>query len=126
MMIVSDKLYLSKKHMTLRAFAILFFVQMLSCKAKDTPVDMGNDLKKVMQAYLYNAVNNDSSKVKYRVEDVVYYDDKERNVYECEFTVNMQTKHIDSGENMKVKLLDTTGKMKANISRDLQKVERFY
>jgi hypothetical protein len=125
-MIVSDKLYLSKKHMRLRAFSILFFIQMLSCKAKDTPVDMGNDLKKVMQAYLYNAVNNDSSKVKYRVEDVVYYDDKERNVYECEFTVNMQTKHIDSGENMKVKLLDTTGKMKANISRDLQKVERFY
>jgi len=99
-----------------RVLAILFFVFVLSCKAKDsTPADIENDLKKTMQTYLYNTIHNDSSNVKYRVKDVIYYDDKERNIYICEFTVNL-----------KDKLFDTTGIMKANISRDFKKVVRLY
>jgi hypothetical protein len=53
---------------------------------------------------------NDSANIKFRVLDVVYYDDELTNMYDCEFKVNMKTKS-----------LDTTGIMKANISKDLKK-----
>ncbi len=69
------------------------------------------DLKTSMQAFLYNAINNDSSNVKYRVQDVVYYEDKDQ--YTCDFKVHM-----------KAKLFDTTGIMKAYISKDFKKVNR--
>ena len=85
---------------------------MLACKAKDTIPD---DLKNTMQAYLYKGVNNDSSNVKYNVEDVVYFDDNIKKRYVCEFTVHL-----------KERLFDTTGKMKAYISKDLKTVERLY
>jgi hypothetical protein len=86
-----------------------------ACKAKDPSFKLQDDLKAAMQTYLYNAVNNDSSNVKYHVEKVIYYDDAVKKKYICEFTVHMKTK-----------LFDTTGIMKANISRDLKKVERLY
>lgn len=100
--------------MRIQSITILFFVLIFSCKPKtDTPQGLGNELKKTMQDYLYNAINNDSSNVKYRVEKVVYYDDNLKDRYICEFTVHL-----------KAKLFDTTGIMKANISKDLKKVER--
>jgi len=101
--------------MRFRVFAVLLFVLMLSCKAKNTSADLENDLKAAMQAYLYKDKNNDSTNVKFRVLDVIYYDDKLTDMYDCQFKVNMKTK-----------LLDTTGIMKANISRDFKKVVRLY
>ena len=99
------------------SIALLCFALLISCKAKDnTSVGLKDDLMKAMQAYLYQTqVNNDSSNVKYRVQDVVYYDDNIKHKYVCEFTVNM-----------KEKLFDTTGKMKAYISKDFKTVERLY
>jgi hypothetical protein len=99
--------------MRFRFFAILVFACLLSCKTKNSPKGLENDLKNAMQTYLYNAINNDSSNAKYRVLSVIYYDDKDK--YICEFKVNL-----------KAKLFDTTGIMKANISKDLKKVNRFY
>ena len=101
--------------MRFRAFAILFFGLMLSCKAKNTAGGLENDLRTTMQAYLYQEKNNDSANIKFRVLDVVYYDDQLKNMYDCEFKVNMKTQ-----------LLDTTGTMKANISKDFKKVVRLY
>ena len=101
--------------MRFRSFAVLFFGLMLSCKAKNASGGLENDLKATMQAYLYRDKNNDSTNVKFRVLDVIYYDDKLTNMYDCEFKVNMKTKS-----------LDTTGVMKANISRDFKKVVRLY
>lgn len=101
--------------MRFRSFTILFFGLMLSCKAKTSPADLENDLKTTMQAYLYQDKNNDSANIKFRVLDVVYYDDNLTNMYDCEFKVNMKTKS-----------LDTTGVMKANISKDLKKVVRLF
>ena len=98
--------------MKFNSFIILFIVLMLSCKAKDTTRD---DLKNAMQAYLYKGVNNDSSNIKYHVEDVIYFDDTFKKRYVCEFTVHL-----------KEKLFDTTGKMKAYISKDLKKITRLY
>ena len=86
---------------------------MLSCKTKNTSMAVENDLKNTMQTYLYTAIDNDSSNAKYRVLDVTYYEDKDK--YICEFKVNL-----------KAKLFDTTGIMKANVSKDFKKVTRIY
>lgn len=97
-----------------RVFAILFFALALSCRAKHaTPAEIENDLKSAMQSYLYSTINNDSSNIKYRVQDVTYFEDKDK--YICEFKVNL-----------KEKLFDTTGIMKANISKDFKKIDRLY
>ena len=101
--------------MRFRSSAFLFFGLMLSCKAKNTSGGLENDLKTTMQTYLYQDKNNDSTNIKFRVLDVVYYDDKLKNMYDCEFKVNMKTQS-----------LDTTGTMKANISKDFKKVVRLY
>lgn len=94
---------------------LLFTLIAFACKAKDTSENMDNNLKDAMRTYLYSTVDNDSSNVKYNVEKVIYFDDKIKDKYICEFTV-----HI------KAKLFDTTGIMKANISKDLKKVDRIY
>jgi hypothetical protein len=99
--------------MRFRAFAVLFFAFIFSCKAKNSPADVENTLKSTMQAYLYSSINNDSSNAKYRVLDVIYFEEKTR--YICQFTVNLKVKS---------KSLDTTGIMKANITKDLKKVDR--
>lgn len=98
--------------MRLRLIAILFLSLMFSCKAKESsPAGIEDDLKNAMQAYLYNAINNDSTNVKYRVQDVTYFEDKDK--YICEFKVNL-----------KAKLFDTTGIMKADVSKDFKKITR--
>ena len=98
--------------MRLRLIAMLFLSLMLSCKAKESsPAGVEDDLKNAMQAYLYNAINNDSTNVKYRVQDVTYFEDKDK--YICEFKVNL-----------KAKLFDTTGIMKADVSKDFKKITR--
>ena len=113
--------------MRFRALIMLLFVVAFSCKARNsTPEGLKSDLKKTMQDYLYKTeVNNDSSNVKYRVEDVIYFDDSLKNKYVCEFTVNLKEGFTNKDGVAKPRL-DTTGKMKAYISRDLKKVERLY
>ena len=99
--------------MRFRFFAIMVFALLFSCKAKNSQAGTENTLKSTMQTYLYNEINNDSSNAKYRVLDVTYYEDKDK--YICEFKVNL-----------KAKLFDTTGIMKANVSKDFKKVTRIY
>jgi hypothetical protein len=101
--------------MKVRIWILLLTVFAFACKAKDPTIQLQDDLKNTMQTYLYNAINNDSSNVKYHIKEVVYYTDSSRNVYICEFTVQLKTK-----------LFDTTGIMKAYISKDLKKVDRMY
>jgi hypothetical protein len=113
--------------MRARFFSVFIFLIAFSCKAKDsTPEGLKNDLQKTMQDYLYlTQVNNDSSNVKYKVEDVNYFDDSLKNKYVCEFTVNLKEGFTNKNGVVKPRL-DTTGKMKAYISRDLKTVERLY
>ena len=94
---------------------LLLSVFVFACKAKDPALEIQNDLKNSMQTYLYNGINNDSSNVKYYVENVTYYDDTNRNTYVCEFKVRLKTK-----------LFDTTGIMKAYVTKDFKKVDRMY
>ena len=98
--------------MRLRLIAIVFSMLMFSCMAHDTTrAEIENDLKMAMQKHLYDRVNNDSTNVKYRVLDVTYFEENDK--YLCEFKVHMIEK-----------MLDTTGIMKANISKDFKKVVR--
>jgi hypothetical protein len=68
-------------------------------------------LKTTMQEYLYKEVNNDSSKVKYHVNEVYYFETNK--IYLCEFNVRVVSAK-----------LDTTGIMTADISKDFLTVKR--
>lgn len=65
-----------------------------------------------MIAYLYKQVNDDSTKVKYRVEDVAYFPEKKECI--CDFKVRMVVPDK----------LDTIGVMRAYISKDFKDVKR--
>src|SRR4051794_9692219 len=93
---------------------LLFFITILSaCNRNPSPEELNTRLKSTMTDFLYKGVNYDSSKVKYRVQDVAYYIDKD--YYDCEFKVLMSV----NGK-------DTIGGMSAKISKDFRKVLRNY
>ena len=91
---------------------VIFFLMLFACNANPKPDVLKEKLKSTMTSFLYKGV--DSSRVKFHVQDVIYYDDKRRNTYDCQFTVLMS----EQGRK------DTTGTMFAYISKDFQKVQR--
>ncbi|MBS1745346.1 MAG: hypothetical protein JST21_04160 [Bacteroidetes bacterium] len=97
-----------------RSIFIFMLAVLFSCKTKDTtPGELTNDLKTAIQASLYKSAKNDSGNVKYVVEDVNYFEESDK--YICEFKVHVQTK-----------LRDTTGLMKAEVSKDLKTIKWLY
>jgi hypothetical protein len=100
---------------TIKKISVLFFVMILfACNRNLSPEELRAKLKSTMTDFLYKGVSYDSSKVKYRVEDVIYYIDKD--YYDCEFKVFMS---VNGGK-------DTLGGMSAKISKDFTKVLRNY
>jgi hypothetical protein len=95
--------------------ALLFPAMLVACNSNPTPAELEAKLKSTMTDYLYKGVNYDSSKVKYHVKDVIYYND-DRGYYDCQFTVEMQ----EPGKK------DTVGKMFAFISKKFDVVKRTY
>lgn len=89
----------------------LFCLLALSCQKKPKPAEVQEHLKKAMSGFLYESVHNDSSKVKFDVKEVIFFEDNE--FYECEFNVRM----LQDGK-------DTTGVMRARITKDFVKVSR--
>jgi hypothetical protein len=98
-----------------RFFSILF-VMLIACNANLSREDVETKLKDTMLDYLYKGINYDSSKVKYYVKDIIFYDDNRYNTYDCQFKVQM------SVEGKK----DTVGIMFAAISKDFKEVKRTY
>ena len=99
----------------MKKISMLFVVVVLfACNRNLSPEELETKLKSTMIDYLYKGVNYDSSKVKYRVQEVIYYIDKD--YYDCEFKVFMS---VTGGK-------DTLGDMRANISKDFTKVLRNY
>ncbi len=94
-----------------KLFFCLLCILAFSCQKKPKPAEVQEHLKKAMSGFLYESVHNDSSKVKFEVKDVVFFEDKE--FYECEFNVRMQ----QQGK-------DTTGIMRARVTKDFAKVNR--
>jgi len=91
-------------------FGILLTVA-AACKQKViSGVELENKLVKTMQDYLDKSGKKDAV---YKVEDVTFYADKERKLYNCAFHVNVKAADVK---------LDTTGIMRADIPNDFSKV----
>jgi len=93
-----------------KIFILFFLATLFSCKER-TREDLENRLKTTMRDYLYEQVNNDSSRVKYDVQSVIFY--PERDYYHCEFNVRVKSA-----------TMDTTGTMIADIKGDFKEVRR--
>jgi hypothetical protein len=92
---------------------ILLLTIALACKQKFiSGPELENKLIKTMQDYLDETGKPGAV---YKVEDVIFYADKEKKLYLCEFHVNVKASAVK---------LDTTGIMKADIPNDFSKVMR--
>jgi hypothetical protein len=98
-------------------FIILSGILLLSCIKKITRKETEDNLRRAMDLYLNHQPKVDTSKVKFKVLDVVFFEDK--TVYICNFKVNMKT-------NLDDHISDTTGAMSARISKDFREVSRTY
>jgi hypothetical protein len=94
---------------------LVIIVMITACKM-NTKERVEAQLKQAMLKQLFEDHGSDSSIVKFRIENVVFYNDKVRHFYDCEFKVRMIT-----GSNS-----DTTGTMAARISEDFKTVGRKY
>jgi hypothetical protein len=83
------------------------------CFKKPAKRDVKENLKYAMEKYLNSPSRMDTSKVKFTVLDVNYYED--RKAYDCEFKVHLK----DPGT-------DTIGMMGATITKDFSQVKRKY
>jgi hypothetical protein len=90
---------------------VMVITTIVSCQKKPKTADVNEHLNKAMREFLYTTVNNDSSKVKFDVQEVLFYEAP--NFYECEYKVRV----VSPGK-------DTTGIMKARVSKDFTKVNR--
>jgi len=93
---------------------VVLFVAILSffaCKRSMSQDDIETELKKAMTNHLYKSINNDTSRARYEVKSVAFYEEK--NVYDCEFKVRVTAKNYD-----------TTGMMTAKITKDFSRVMR--
>jgi PBP1b-binding outer membrane lipoprotein LpoB len=99
--------------LTITGIALLLF----SCLKKTSKKEVEDNLKAAMDQYLNHQPRLDTSKVKFNVLDVSYYEDKM--TYICEFKVNMSRKINDQ-------IKDTSGIMAANVSKDFKTVGRKY
>lgn len=103
----------SKYKFTMRK--ILFFCVLLfcfACKRAHTRSEVQKELSNAMLDFLRKDHNNDTSKIKFEIIDVNYFEDK--TFFECEYKVRM---HIPSG-------IDTVGMMTARVSKDFTIVKR--
>jgi hypothetical protein len=90
---------------------LLFLLLALACKRRVTRETTETNLKTAWYNFLVHGKNYDSAKVKFKVKDVVFYEDNTR--YDCQFTVEMRT----NGR-------DTTGQMFGIISKDFSSIKR--
>jgi hypothetical protein len=101
----------------IRGFSLALFSGLIlfSCAKKWSRKDTEEGLKSAMNQYLNHSPKIDTSRVKFNVLDVVFFEEDQ--YYRCNFQVNMKEKMNDH-------LLDTTGAMNAKISKDFKTVTR--
>ena len=96
----------------IRLIINLIILALLSgCIRKQSEKEIEQSLTVAMNKYLNSDPRVDSTKSKFNVVDVIFFEDK--NFYECEFKV-----HLVSPTK------DTTGVMTASISKDFERVNR--
>ncbi len=98
------------------AFLVIFssFIS-FSCVKKESKKDVEENLKTAMGLYLNHKPGMDTSRVKFNILEVAYFEDKTG--YICDFKVTMKEK---TGNQVR----DTTGMMGATISKDYKDVTR--
>jgi len=98
----------------MKAVAIFLLIFILTnCKRHLSKDYVEEHLKDSMKSFLYNKKNLDTTKTKFTVLSVTYFEDS--TFYDCEFKVNLKEGN-----------LDTTGIMSARISKDFSVVKRKY
>ncbi len=85
-----------------------------ACGNSSGNTDPREQLKVAFVESLYKAINYDSSKVRYRVDEVIYYEDTK--YYDCQFKLTMFRKGFT----------DTTGSVWAYVSKDFKEVKRTF
>jgi hypothetical protein len=90
---------------------------MFSCIKKHGRKETEENLKTAMELSLNQKPGADTSQIKFRVLEVSFFEGPK--VYTCEFKVNLKQKMQD-------RLVDTTGFMKAEITKDFNTVSRIY
>jgi hypothetical protein len=96
-------------------FALLGGIFLSSCLKKDDRKQTEQNLKTAMDLYLNHQPRIDTSRVKFNVMEVTFFEGKLGFI--CNFKVNMKEKRDSI-------LTDTTGYMNANISKDFKEVSR--
>ncbi|MBG9378337.1 hypothetical protein I5907_19015 [Panacibacter sp. DH6] len=98
-----------------RLTAILLLFIFAACNNNPSPAETEARLKQTMLSYLFKEnAKGDTSAIKFRIDKVYYFDNKVN--YNCEFYVHM----VIPGK------VDTTGVMKAIVSKDYTDVKRLY
>ncbi len=95
----------------MRKIALSVILLLLFSCVRNGGINVAELLKTAMQKHLYEGVHNDSSRVRYEVKDVAFFENPDS--YDCEFTVHLISKQ-----------LDTTGIMQARVMKDFKKVIR--
>lgn len=90
---------------------VILVTTLFACSGEPSPEETGKELKKSMQNFLEKPHEGKSPNTVYEVKDVTFYPGKE--YFECEFVVHVKTD-----------TQDTTGIMKAKVSKDFSKVIR--
>jgi hypothetical protein len=92
-------------------FTFIFLFVLAACKPKIiSGAELENKLIETMKEHLSKTLEPG---VQFTIKDVVYYPEKEKKLYLCQFHVNMRYKQKD-----------TTGIVAATISNDFKKVVR--
>ncbi|MEO6328324.1 MAG: hypothetical protein ABIO55_05305 [Ginsengibacter sp.] len=90
---------------------ILLLIIGAGCKPKEiSGNDLKNKLMETMDEYLHKTLNPG---VKFTIKDVIYYPEKMKSLYICQFNVNMR-----------FGIKDTSGIVAATITNDFEKVTR--
>jgi hypothetical protein len=84
----------------------------LSCKRSLSPAEVKDNLEKAMATHLIEEQGGDTTRLKFKMVDVNYFEDKD--FYECEFSVRLLR---EGGK-------DTTGLIKGRVSKDFSKVTK--
>jgi hypothetical protein len=96
---------------------LIFFC--FGCRRKVSPEELQLRLKNAMLTYLQSGKGYDSSKMKFEMLEVTYFE--EPKFYTCEFKVRM---HRRTSDTTRMIISDTTGMMMGIISKDFSSVTR--
>jgi len=95
------------------AFLCIFLGLGIGCKRNMTRAELETQLMAAMSNSLNKQVNFDTTKAKFDVKSVTFFEEK--TYYDCEFMVRLRRPGYD-----------TTGGMAAKISKDFASVNRKY